>query len=114
MHDGFEGRSLQAAAAGIGDEGRIISVSQRRPDQRVDPLRQPAREKFGLDAVGIEGEVEAMLLGAGADRQDRRRAISDVTRDFVPCHVLDKMAIFVRAHGRAFTVRQKQPSNFQM
>ena len=26
-----------AAAAGIGDEGRIIAVSQRRPDQGVEP-----------------------------------------------------------------------------
>ena len=44
VHEGFEGRGRQAAAAGIGDEGRIISVSQRRPDQRIDrSANRPAR-----------------------------------------------------------------------
>ena len=35
-HQRLEGRDRQAAAAGIFDEGRVVAVSQRRPDQRVD------------------------------------------------------------------------------
>ena len=72
-----------------------MAVGHRRPDQRVDFFRHPAGEPFGLNAVGIEGEVEAMLLGCGADRQDSHRAITDAPRDFVPTHALDEMAIGV-------------------
>ena len=93
MHDRLERRRRQAAAAGVVDEGRIISVTQRRPDQRVDALGQPGREPFGLDAVGIEGEMEAVLLGGGADRQYRGGAVADVPRDLVPHHALDKMRV---------------------
>ena len=76
-----------------------MAVGQRRPDQRVDFFRHPAGEPFGLNAVGIEGEVEAVLLGRGADRQDRHRAVTDAPRDFVPTHALDEMVIGVRSHS---------------
>ena len=72
-----------------------MAVGQRRPDQRVDLFRHPACEPFGLNAVGIEGEMEAVLLGRGADRQYRHRAVTDAPRDFVPMHALDEMAIGV-------------------
>ena len=76
-----------------------MAVGQRRPDQRVDLFRHPACEPFGLNAVGIEGEVEAVLLGGGADRQYCHRAVADAPRDFVPMHALDEMAIGVGFHS---------------
>ena len=39
--------------------------------------------------------METVLLGRGADRQYRHRAVTDPLRDFVPAHVLDEMAIGV-------------------
>jgi hypothetical protein len=98
-HQRLEGRNRQAAAAGIFDEGGVMAVGQRRPDQRVDFFRHLAGEPFGLNAVGIEREVEAVLLGGGADRQYRHRAITDAPRDFVPMHALDEMAIGVYSHS---------------
>jgi hypothetical protein len=95
----LEGRNRQAAAAGIFDEGGIMAVGQRRPDQRVDLFRHPGGEPFGLDAVGVEGEVEAVLFGGGANRQYGRRAITDAPRDFVPMHALDEVAIGVYSHS---------------
>ncbi len=35
-HQRLEGRNRKAAAAGIFDEGGVVAVGQRRPDQRVD------------------------------------------------------------------------------
>ena len=96
VHERLEGRSRQAAAAGIFDKGGIMAVAQGRPDQRVDLFRQPACEPFGLNAVGIEGKVKAVLFGCGADRQYRGRAVLDAPRDFVPTHALDEMAIGIR------------------
>src|SRR5436305_397073 len=94
-HERLEGRNRQAAAAGIIDEGGVVTVGQCRPDQRVDFFRHLAREPFGLNAIGIEGEVEAVLLGCGADRQYCHRAIANAPRDFVPMHALDEVAIGV-------------------
>ena len=76
-----------------------MAVGQRRPDQRVDLFRHLAGEPFGLNAVGIEREVEAVLLGCGADRQYCHRAITDAPRDFIPMHALDEMAIGVGSHS---------------
>ena len=76
-----------------------MAVGQRRPDQRVDFFRHLAGEPFGLNAVGVEREVEAVLLGRGADRQYGDRAITDAPRDFVPRHALDEMAIGVYFHS---------------
>ena len=90
-----------------------MAVGQGRPDQRVDFSRHLAGEPFGLNAVGIEGEVEAVLLGCCADRQYRHRAISDAPRDFVPMHALDEMAIGVYPHSPSalfFMSRRKHPS----
>jgi hypothetical protein len=111
-HQRLEGRNRKAAAAGVFDEGRVMTVGQRRPDQRIDFFRHLAREPFGLNAVGIEGQVEAVLLGRGADRQYRRRPIADAPRDFIPTHTFDEMAVGIGSHlpGVLVMSRRKLPS----
>ena len=77
VDDGFECRSRQAAASRIFDKCRIMAVAQGRPDQRIDLCRQPAREPFGLNAVGVEREMKSVLLRRRANRQYRGRAALD-------------------------------------
>jgi hypothetical protein len=67
----------QAAAAGVFDKGRIETISKGRPNQRVDAIGDLSGEPFGLDAVGVERQMEAVRLGARADRQNRGGAIRD-------------------------------------
>ena len=80
----LEYRRRQAAAAGIFDKRRIMTVTHRRPDQRIDAIGDPRGQPFGLDAVGIHRQMKAVLLGGGADRQNRGGAIADAARDLVP------------------------------
>ncbi len=111
-HERLEGRNRQAAAAGIFDEGGIMAVDQRRPDQRVDLFRHPAGEPFGLNAVGIEGRWKPCCLAAApigriaAAPSPMRRATSS------QCHALDEMAIGVYFHspGAPLISRRKRPS----
>src|SRR3954447_23343534 len=76
-----------------------MAVGQRRPDQRVELFRHLAGEPFGLNAIGIEREVKAMLFGRGADRQNRNRAVLDAPCDVVPMHALDEMVIGIHSHS---------------
>ena len=103
-HDGNESGLRQRHAAGIGGEGRIGAIGYRRPDQGVvtsaPQLRsQPPRQPFGLDPVGAHGHVQPMLLGAGADRQDRRGSGCEAVGDLVPDQQLDP--VLARAQLRA-------------
>jgi hypothetical protein len=74
----------EADTSRIGDEGRIGSVRQRRPDQRIDPLGERTRKIFSEHLIGGHRHMEAMLLGAGPNRQDRCGAGSKPLPDLVP------------------------------
>ena len=105
---------------GIFDEGRIMAVAQRRPDQRIELCRQSACEPFGLNAVGVKREMKSVLLRRRANRQYRGCAVLDPPRDLVPTHAFDEMALgiafpfvgasILRADGNARQKSCRDPS----
>ena len=79
-----------------------MAVAQRRPDQRIDLRCETLCKIFRLDAVGVERQMQTVLLAIRADRQDRRRTGTDAPRDRVPGHVLDEITFGRNAHALAF------------
>ena len=89
--DRLEGLIGKTDAAGIGDEGRVGAVAEHGPDQRVDPAGEHAGEIVGEHLVGRHRHMEAVLLAAGPDWQDRRRALTKPLLHLVPGEIGDFM-----------------------
>jgi hypothetical protein len=94
VDQGLEDGRRQAAAAGIFDKGRIESVGHRRPDERIDATRHSRSKPLGLNAVGIQRQMESVLLGTGAERQNGGSAVLDAARGLVPSQAFNKVQAF--------------------
>jgi phage terminase small subunit len=74
-----EGRGREMLAAGVAGEGGVVAEGHQRGDQGGQTgLAGAAGEALGIGAggrgVGAQGQVGAVLLGGGADRQDQHVA----------------------------------------
>src|SRR5439155_10821033 len=78
-----------------GREVGEVPVGQRREHDDLDVLAESPGEVVGHEAIGAEGEVRAVLLGAGADRDHHERVSAKDGLRFGPRQLLEVRA----AHG---------------